>query len=289
MTAQVLVVGTGYTGLRLLKRLPRADARGLSRSTPPDADDYRIDRLDLDALPIGAVEWPRRFSIVYTVPPARDADHDRRLEAFLTALAPAPERFVYLSTTGVYGDRRGAVVTEADPPTPLTTRAKRRVAAETALTRWCDESGAEPIILRVPGIYGPDRVMIDRVRSMEPLIDDAEANPGNRIHVDDLVTACLASLDPAAPPGIYNLGDGDLRSSTWFSFTVADLLGLPRPPVVSRSEAETSFTARRLSFLNESRQIDTTRMRNVLGVTPSYADAATGIRSSLEEMGLLFE
>jgi len=287
MTAQVLVVGTGYTGLRLLRQLPEAGARGLSRSTPADAGRYRIDRLDLDALPLSAIEWPEHYSIVYTVPPARDAGHDRRLEALLEALLPVPERFVYLSTTGVYGDRRGAVVTEADTPRPLTTRAERRLAAETALTTWCDESGTQPVILRVPGIYGPDRVMIDRVRSREPLIDDAEANPGNRIHVDDLVSACLAGLDPATPPGIYNLGDGDLRSSTWFSFTVADLLGLPRPPVVSRSEAEASFTARRLSFLNESRRVDTTRMRNVLGVTPNYADAADGIRSSLEEMGLL--
>ena len=287
MTAPVLVVGTGYTGLRLLRRLPQAGARGLNRSTPADTGGYRIDHLDLDAAPLEAVEWPPRFSVVYTVPPARDAGHDRRLEAFLAALAPAPDQFVYLSTTGVYGDRRGGVVTEADTPRPLTARAERRLAAETALTKWCNESECKPIILRVPGIYGPDRVMIDRVRSREPLIDDPEANPGNRIHVDDLVSACLAGLDPAAPPGIYNLGDGDLRSSTWFSFTVADLLGLPRPPVVSRSEAEASFTARRLSFLNESRRIDTTRMRNVLGVTPNYADAALGIRASLEEMGLL--
>ena len=287
MTTPVLVVGTGYTGLRLLKQLPHAGARGLSRSRPANAGGCRIDRLDLDALPLGAVEWPKRYRIVYTVPPARDAGHDRRLEALLAALAPVPDRFVYLSTTGVYGDRRGDVVTEADTPKPLTARAERRLAAETTLTAWCTESGCEPVILRVPGIYGPDRVMIDRVRSKEPLIDDAEANPGNRIHVDDLVSACLAGLDPATPPGIYNLGDGDLRSSTWFSFTVADLLGLPRPPVVSRGEAEASFSARRLSFLNESRRVDTTRMRKVLGVTPNYADAAAGIRASLEEMGLL--
>jgi len=287
VTATVLVVGTGYTGLRLLKKLPRDSARGLNRSTPANAGRCRIDCLDLDAVPLAAAEWPERMSVVYTVPPARDTNHDRRLEAFLTALAPAPERFVYLSTTGVYGDRRGEVVAESDAPRPLTARAERRLAAENALTAWCTESGSEPVILRVPGIYGPDRVMIDRVRRREPLIDDAEANPGNRIHVDDLVRACLAGLDRAVPPGIYNLGDGDLRSSTWFSFTVADLLGLPRPPVVSRSEAEARFPARRLSFLNESRRIDTTRMHEVLGVTPNYPDAAVGIRASLEEMGLL--
>ncbi|MEO1246686.1 MAG: NAD-dependent epimerase/dehydratase family protein [Pseudomonadota bacterium] len=288
MTASTLVVGTGYTGLRLLRRLPADTGRGLSRSVAAGAGDFCIDKLNLDSPGTAAeLSLPADYAIVYTVPPARDAEHDRRLEALLAALTPAPRRFVYLSTTGVYGDRQGETVTETDPPRPETARARRRVAAENALGRWSKNSATEIVILRVPGIYGPDRVMIDRVRSREPLIQDSEANPGNRIHVEDLVTACLAGLNSETPAGIYNLGDGDLRSSTWFSETVAKLLGLPPPPTLSRHEAQTRFSERRLSFLNESRRIDTQKMRRTLGVTPRYADAADGIRASLTEMGLL--
>ncbi len=281
-----LVVGTGYTGARLLRRLPIDDALGLSRSRPADTGGRRVDILSLDE-PLEQLTPDGVYDLVYTVPPAVDSDTDRRLEALLLALATPPRRFVYLSTTGVYGDRAGAEVDESAELRPQTQRARRRVAAETALRAYGQSRDSAIVILRVPGIYGPHRLMIDRVRDGSPLIRDSEANPGNRIHVDDLVTACLAALSPDVPPGIYNLGDGDRRTSTWFSTQVAALLGLEPPPGISRSEAEASFSARRLSFLGESRRIDTARMREVLGVRPRYSNAEDGIRASLVEMGLL--
>ena len=281
-----LVVGTGYTGTRLLRRLPAADAFGLSRSQPADAGGRRVEVASLDA-PLAPLKLPAVYDVVYTVPPAVDSDTDRRLETLLAALDPPPRRFVYLSTTGVYGDRGGAVVDESARPQPRTARAHRRLAAETALTAYGEHRGSAVVVLRVPGIYGPDRLMIDRVRERSRLIRESEANPGNRIHVDDLVAACLAALNPGVPAGVYNLGDGDDRSSTWFADRIADLLGLDAPPRVSRAEAEATFSARRLSFLGESRRVDTSRMRDVLGVTPRYADAEAGIRASLVEMGLL--
>ena len=284
MTA--VVVGTGYTGLRLLRRLPADRALGLSRSVPPDTDGRDVRKLNLDEENT-SIELPTDYSLVYTVPPAIDADEDYRLERLLEELDPAPRRIVYLSTTGVYGDRRGERVSEDDPTAPKTPRAARRVAAETALAKFAETAGSEITILRVPGIYGPDRLMIDRVRDKEPLIADSEANPGNRIHVDDLVSACLAALDPARPPGIYNLGDGDTRSSTWFATTVARLLDWEPPPEISRAEAEEAFSPRRMSFLNESRRIDTTKMHEVLGVELRYENAEEGIHASLVEMGLL--
>lgn len=278
-----LVVGTGYTGARLLRRLPSDRALGLSRSPPADAGGRRVAIADLDA-PLGALTLPDSYDVVYTVPPATGGDTDRRLDRLLAALEPPPGRFVYLSTTGVYGDRGGAVVDESVEAVPRSDRARRRLAAETALGRHC---GKAVVILRVPGIYGPDRLMIDRIRAHSPLIQESEANPGNRIHVDDLVAACLAALNPEVPPGVYNLGDGDHRSATWFADRVAACLGLDAPPRISRAEAAASFSARRLSFLSESRRIDASRMREVLGVSLRYADPEAGIRASLVDMGLL--
>ena len=283
---KTLVVGTGYTGARLLRRLPIDAALGLSRSQPADAGGRQVQVASLDS-PLATLTLPAVYDIVYTVPPATDCVTDRRLDALLAALEPPPRRFVYLSTTGVYGDRGGAVVDESVEPLPRTDRARRRLAAETALGAYAESRGSAVVILRVPGIYGPDRLMIDRVRERSLLIRESEANPGNRIHVDDLVTACLAALNPDVPPGVYNLGDGDDRSSTWFADRVAEFLGLDAPPRVSRAEAEATFSPRRLSFLGESRRIDTSRMHNVLGVTPRYADAEAGIEASLIEMGLL--
>ena len=281
-----IVVGTGYTGLRLLYRLPATDALGLTRSPPPDSGRHEIRSLELDSA-IGAIELPPLAQIVYTVPPAADAGRDRRLEAFLAGLSAAPARIVYLSTTGVYGDHGGRTVTEDTPVRPESERAARRVAAENALHTFGNAQGTEITILRVPGIYGPDRLMIERVRDKVPVIDDAQAHPGNRIHVDDLVTACLAAVAPGAAVGIFNVGDGDTRTPTWFASEVARQLGWPVPPTITRERAEATWSPVRMSFFRESRVVDTLRMRQVLGVTPRYTDAADGIRASLLEMGLL--
>ena len=280
-----VIVGTGYTGLRALHRLPADEVLGLSRSLPERRDGREVRLLELDNA-TDAIPLPDAARLIYTVPPATDADHDRRLEALLGALESNPARIVYLSTTGVYGNHAGATVSEDTPLNPQSSRAVRRVAAEKALEAFGHRTGTEITILRVPGIYGPNRLMIERVRDGEAVIEESEANPGNRIHVDDLVTCCLAASARGTPAGVFNVGDGDTRSSTWFASEVARQLGLPPPPTLTRREAEKSWSPMRLSFLGESRVVDTTRMQKTLGVAPRYADAADGIRASLVEMGL---
>ena len=192
-----------------------------------------------------------------------------------------PQRFVYLSTTGVYGNRDAALVDETSEPHPESVQAQRRLAAETLLQDWSRERGTTPIILRVPGIYGPGRLGLDRIRAGTPVLDEEDANPGNRIHVDDLVTCCIAALSPDVPGGVYNVGDGDTRSTTWFTNEVARQATLPPPPTVSREEAERTFSPLRLSFLRESRIVDITKMRSTLGVHPKYTNPADGIAASL--------
>lgn len=274
-----VVVGVGYVGRRLLDALPPASRLGLSRSA--GRGDVRT--LDLDESPVATIDLPVDATITYTVPPSRRHAEDLRLARFLDGLSNPPLRFVYLSTTGVYGDCGGRRVDENGPVNPQSERAKRRVDAEEKLAAYCARASTPLVVLRVPGIYGPGRLGADRIESGRPVLDEADANPGNRIHVDDLVASCLAALDAGVPSGIYNLGDGDERSSTWFAGEVAEQLGLEPPPTVSLGEAERRFPARRLSFLAESRRVDTSKMRSVLGVKPRYADAAQGIRASIAE------
>lgn len=221
--------------------------------------------------------------VLYTVPPPADVQGDPRLARFLAMAKPKPERIVYISTSGVYGDCAGDLVSESRSAAPVTARARRRFAAEQLLQEECSKSGIACIILRVPGIYGPGRLGLDRIGAGEPQVMESEANPGNRIHIDDLATAAIAALERSIDGGIYNVGDGDFRSSTWFAQTVARLAGLPPPPLISRAQALVTLPASRLSFLQESRRLDTRRMHEVLGVRLRYADAEEGIRASLRE------
>ena len=271
-----VVAGTGYTGRRVLAQLAADESLGLGR-TPLDTD-KPFARVDFDTIDKLDVALPGHYAVLYTCPP--DGAGDARLARFLSALPHPPARFVYISTTGVYGDCLGAVVTEESPVNPDNRLSKPRVDAEDRLAKWAEDEGCPLVILRVPGIYGPGRLGVDRIEAGEAYLEEAEANPGNRIHVDDLVACCLAALRESTPPGIYNVGDGDHRSGTWFADEVARQAGLPEPPKISRGEAAQVFSPMRLAFLASSRIVDTTRMRDVLGIVPRTPE--DGIRDSLK-------
>ncbi|HEX9852203.1 MAG TPA: NAD-dependent epimerase/dehydratase family protein [Woeseiaceae bacterium] len=285
---QIAVIGAGYVGSRVLDSLGPHAAIACGRSLPV-ASRHSVRHLDLDREPL-LLQRPMPARILYTVPPSAnssDSPGDPRLTRFLGALDPPPEHIVYISTSGVYGDCGGELVDESRHPAPRSPRALRRFAAERQLLNWCSKSGSACIILRVPGIYGPGRLGVKRIIAAGPLILESEANPGNRVHVDDLVAATIAALNRSIPQGIYNIGDGDFRSTTWFAVTVARLAGLAAPRSISKAEALDTLSPARTSFLLESRKLDTTRMRQVLGVQPRYADAEDGIRASLRVDGLL--
>lgn len=271
MNPNTIIVGTGYLGRRC-RDLP-GRVVGLARSSG----------FDLDNDPELPMELSGQYAVLYTVPPSPEYADDVRLARMIALLDPRPARFVYISTTGVYGDCRGELVDESRPVHPESARARLRVDAEQQLQAFCSNSATRLLILRAPGIYGPGRLGIERIRAGEAVIREADANPGNRIHVDDLAKCCAAALAETAPAGIYNVGDGDHRSASWFAAEVARQIGVPEPPQISYEQAQAQFTPMRLSFLRESRRIDTRKMREVLGVMPVYADPVEGIRQSLQE------
>jgi len=247
-----------------------------------EALEIDLDRDDRSLAALGAAA--QGATIAYLAPPPESGATDPRLATFLAALGSArPAALLYMSTTGVYGDTGGEVVTESAPLLPGSDRARRRVAAETAAAQWCEACGVRCVILRVPGIYGPHRLPLERLRRGEPAIRPEGAGPGNRIHVDDLVTACVAALDGSAN-GIFNVTDGDTASTTEYLLVTAELAGLLPPELITRAEAQRRIPPGMLAFLNEARRVDNRRMREVLGVQPVYADMRAGVAASLEEM-----
>jgi len=283
----VSIIGCGYTGRRLARRFLQLGARVRGFATQPDslrqiaATGAEALALDLDVA-IDAVDFSGEV-VYYSVPPAQQPG-DPRLARFLDAVAGTPKRLVYLSTTGVYGDHGGGRVDEDTAPAPLTERALRRLTAENAVRVWADSRGVSWCVLRVPGIYGPGRLPLDRLRRSVPAIVIHEAAPGNRIHVTDLVTACVAAgRAPAADRRIFNVTDGSEESATEFLQRLACIARLPPPPLVSRAVAMRELSASARSFLVESRRVDNRRMLADLGVTLEYGDLNAGIQASLEE------
>jgi nucleoside-diphosphate-sugar epimerase len=283
----VSIVGCGYTGRRLAERLRKSGssvhgfatrAQSLREIAAAGAEALP---LDLDRA-IAPIDFTGQL-IYYMVPPAPQAG-DPRLDRFLGALSGTPKRLVYLSTTGVYGNQAGARVSEDTAPAPGSPRAARRLAAESAVRAWAESHQASWCVLRVSGIYGPGRLPIERLRGAVPAILPEQATPSSRIHVTDLVTACIAAgFSPGADRRIYNITDGSDHSLTEYLRRVAAIARLPSPPLVSRAEAERTLSASSWSFLAESRRVDNSRMLKELGVALKYHDLDAGIRESLAE------
>src|SRR3954470_7835981 len=177
----LLIVGCGDIARRALPELRRRyRVSALVRTVDPSlvSAGVRLIEGDLDradslaALPGGAVR------IAHFAPPAETTGtRDMRTRALLAALETAaqrgemlPQRFVYLSTSGVYGDCSGALVDETRAPFPVTERAARRLDAELSVQSWGARLGVEIVVLRVPGIYASDRLPLERLRRGVPAL-----------------------------------------------------------------------------------------------------------------------
>lgn len=283
----VLIVGCGHVGRRVAVSLHARGQHvtGLVRSTTSAAQlrELGIDALCLD-LDDDASPIPRsgKFGgVCYLAPPPSTGVQDTRMRGFLESLdkTSPPRRIVYISTSAVYGDCRGDWITEEQPLQPATDRGRRRLDAERQLQAWAARHGVEWVILRVPGIYGPGKLPLERLRKGLPVLREAEAPYTNRIHADDLATICVAALDSDHHNTVYNVSDGHPSTMTDYFFRVADAAGLPRPPVVSREEAQQVLSAGMLSFLQDSRRMSNQKLLRDLRVTLRYPDLDTGLQS----------
>jgi nucleoside-diphosphate-sugar epimerase len=219
-------------------------------------------------------------AILHCAPPPARGTTDPRTAGLLETLEKAgilPARFVYVSTSGVYGDCAGARVDETRPLRPQTDRARRRADAESQLAGWCGRRSVPLVVLRAPGIYAADRLPLERLRAGTPVLRPEDDVYTNHVHADDLAGIIVRALEDGAPPGIYNASDdSELRAGDWMDL-VAGRCGLPRPPRISRAEAERRLPAETLSFLSESRRLVNERLKAGLGVRLRFPTVVDGL------------
>jgi nucleoside-diphosphate-sugar epimerase len=190
-----------------------------------------------------------------------------------------PRRIVYISTSGVYGDCAGERVDETRSPRPQTDRAVRRLDAESAVSEWGARNRSEAVMLRVPGIYAPDRLPTGRIARGTPVLRAEDDVYTNHIHADDLAAIVVAALDSPRASGVYNASDDSaIKMGDWLDL-VADRSGLARPRRVSRAEASHLVPPELLSFMSESRRLSNSRMKADLGVRLRYPTVADGLAS----------
>ena len=186
-------------------------------------------------------------------------------------------RLVYLSTTGVYGDRRGGWVREDTPPAPISPEGRRRLAAEQGWTAAADTAGAPLFVFRLPGIYGPGRSALDRAREGTVKRWVKPGQVFSRIHVDDLADAIARALERPFHAGVYNLCDDEPSAPADVTAFACRLLGLAPPPEEPLDEAALSPMARR--FWAESKRVSNARAKAALGWRPAFPTYREGLRA----------
>ncbi len=278
---KLLIIGCGDVARRALPALTaRYEVAALSRQPTRLPAGVRAITADLDHPQ--SHDW-RAFPadcILHSAPPGESGAIDARTRALLAGLSAAaalPERLVYISTSGVYGDCGGDRVDESRPVNPKSDRGRRRVDAERVLLAWGAEHGVNVSVLRVPGIYAADRLPVERLRRGTPALRDEDDVFTNHIHADDLAAICVAALERAGAGAIYNASDdSELKMAAYFDL-VAERTGLPPPPRISRAEAGVRINPALLSFMSESRRLSNAKMKKELGVVLRYPTVFDGV------------
>ena len=287
---RVLIVGCGDVGLRVARLLvPRMRVLALTSSFGRESE---LRARHITPLPGNLDESAtlRRLAgiatrVVHLAPPPGVNPAwrtDPRTQALLRALRlrSTPQSLVYGSTSGVYGDCQGEWVNEVRAVNPQTPRAERRVYAEAQLRFFGRSTGTRTHVLRIPGIYAPDReggTPRGRLLKGTPVLAAEDDVYTNHIHADDLARACVAALWRGQPQRVTNASDDThMLMGDYFDFA-AGLYGLTKPPRVPRSTAQAQLPLMLLSFMGESRRLVNARLKNELGVRLRYATVVEGL------------
>lgn len=248
---RLLIFGLGYTAKIVAARLTGWSIVATGRAGRLDFEDrHRV---------LAAIETATH--ILSSVPPG---GRDPVLEQFEQALTVGSKWLGYLSSTGIYGDAQGAWVDESAAV------AGRRPGRNQADSDWLS-LGAR--VFRLPGIYGPGRSPLDRVRQGKAHRTGIADQVFSRVHVDDVASGVIAGF--SAPSGAYNLADDVPCSQDATIEFACELLGVPAPEIVALDTLSPAARA----FYAENRRVSNLKAKRVLGWTPRYADYRLGLRA----------
>lgn len=272
---QLFCFGLGYSALHYLRSAGIEDAAGtvreLGSQTETAARKFPFNPSSLELR--SAIADSDR--VLVSIPP--DDNGDPVLRHFADALRPGA-CIVYLSSLGVYGDYAGAVVTEASACRPQFPRSRARLNAEQAWTRLAEATRSQLAILRLAGIYGPQRNALAQVKRGEARRIGKPGQIFNRIHVADIALAIGAAF-ASGSGGIFNVADDEPSPPGDPIVFAAKLLGVPPPPEIPFEQARRTMSPMALSFYEECRRADNTRMKSVLGVRLRYPTYREGLEA----------
>ena len=286
---RVLILGCGYVGTPLGAELVRQghEVYGVRRSkssqgeirsngiTPIAAD--ITDPETMAALP-RPVDW-----VIHCVSATGGGSQEYRrtyingTRNLLDWLEDEPPRkFVYTSSTSVYGQDDGSLVDETSLTVPSAETIKLLVEAERMILNSSQHRGFPGVILRLAGIYGPGRgYWLKQFVAGEARLEGDGGRMLNMIHRDDVVGAVLAALKNGRPGQVYNAVDDEPVSQRALFEWLAQRMNRSMPPTVPLDPA-----ARKRGITNK--RVSNRRLKAELGYQFKYPSFRKGFTAALE-------
>ena len=273
----LLIVGCGYSG-RAIGEAARERGFAVTVTSRDPARELPFPVVGFDQ---AGEAIATATHLVVTAPPGEEGDPVLTAHAGALAGAGRLEWIGYLSTTGVYGDRGGALVDETTAPDPSSSRARRRIAAEGGWSALAT-GGRAVDLLRLAGIYGPGRSVLDDVAAGTARPIRAPGHAFGRIHRTDIAEgtmAAIATADAAASPRVLNFSDNEPAESADVIAYAAGLLGVPRPLERSLAEAWPTMSGMARSFWSDNRRVSSAATQAALGRRWRYPTFREGLRA----------
>ncbi|OYR58540.1 SDR family oxidoreductase [Halorubrum halodurans] len=293
---RVVIVGCGYVGTELARRLAARDhdVAGVRRSDAGletvGAIGEGVEAVRADATDPGSLAaLPDADAVVFAASSGgRGAEAAR--EVYVDGLrnvieeyggrSRTPDRLVYTSSTGVYGDHGGAWVDESTPIEPTTAKTRVLAEAERVAIEGAAAAGIDGTVARFAGLYGPDRYRLERY-----LDGPVTAGYLNMVHRDDAAGAVRFLLERGAARGepIVVVDDEPVGKHA-FADWLADECGVDRPEKRSKEAriAAGDLSAAAERRIRTSKRCSNDRLRE-LGYELAYPTFREGYRDAVDE------
>jgi nucleoside-diphosphate-sugar epimerase len=286
MKGHLFCFGLGYSALALARRLRgegwkvSGTCREAEKAAALREAGFQTVVFDRDH-PLGPGALDRVTHLLASVPPDAVGDPVLTIHRDDIATVKSVSWAGYLSTTGVYGNRDGGWVDEGAALIPTGERGRRRVEAEAGWLDLWRRHGVPVHIFRLPGIYGPGRSAFDALRAGSAKRIDKPGQVFSRIHVDDLASVLIGSINRPRPGAVYNVSDDDPSPPADVVAHAAALLQMPAPRLVPLKAAGLSPMA--LSFYDDNKRVSNRLIKTELGVSLRYPDYRAGLAAILAE------
>ena len=279
---KVLFLGGGYCSEFIIPLLPEGSKIYSTHTKLPYIEEFKnfknVKRLIYKDLFAEKIELLSKFThILISIPPNENGDISfHEIEKQKTKMKNL-KWLGYFSTTGVYGDHNGKWVSEKSNCKPTNSRAKNRIKAEKQYIALHRKINIPSHIFRLPGIYGPNRSIFDRIEQKKIKNIKKKNHFFSRVHVEDIAKCIFESMKHPTPGEIFNIVDDYPSNAEEVLLFACKLMNIQMPESIKFNDDTIPEMTR--SFYFDNKRVSNKKVKNFFGYKFKYPSFKSGLLS----------